>query len=353
MVTSGAAASGATTAVILVAYNSGDTLLTCLDALLGPQRREHPPVYVSIIDNASAPNDRALRTAKDRYPEITALPLRRNIGFGRAVNLAVSRLPAQISTIITLNPDTLPPAHLSEMLTETLAVNPELGGVGATLTFQRAPRIIASAGVDVHRNGVAIDRYVGQHVDLQAVALQAVAGISGGAAAWRRAAFEAAGGFADPFFMYLEDVDLSLRLRLAGWELAVCADLLVPHAYSASAGEGSPFKRRFLSRNRLWTIARTWPTDLLHRDRVSMLAFDALVVAHATATGDRATLRGRAEGVARLPWRLEERNGIHATSVIDSEAFDRWVQPALSPRTMLRLRRLTRDLALGVDQPAV
>lgn len=352
MATSGAATADATTAVILVAFNSGDTLLACLDALLGPQRHDHPPLHVSIIDNASGPHDRALRMAKDRYPEIAALPLRRNIGFGRAVNLAVARLPAQIRTVITLNPDTLPPPHLAESLAVSLDTQPELGGVGATLTFQRAPQVIASAGVDLHRNGVAIDRHVGQHVDPQAAALQAVAGVSGGAAAWRRSAFDAAGGFADPFFMYLEDVDLSLRLRLAGWELAVRSDLLVPHAYSASAGEGSPFKRRFLSRNRLWTIARTWPTELLHRDRASMLAFDALVVAHATATGDLATLRGRAEGLARLPWRLEERNGIHARSVIDSEAFDRWIQPALSPRTMLRLRRLTRDLAVGTDQPS-
>lgn len=333
------------TAVVLVAYNSGRALLDCVAALLDSAE----PPLIAIIDNASR-DDAVLQVVRHfSAAQIDALPLRHNLGFAAAVNLAAERLPVDVSTVITLNPDTVPPPDLAATLAQTLRQRPDLGGVGATLTFQSAPDVIASAGVDVHRNGVAIDRLLGQPVAQGGEPLTLTAGISGGAAAWRREAFAAAGGFAAPFFMYLEDVDLSLRLRLAGWELAVRSDVLVPHAYSASAGEGSPFKRRLLARNRWWTITRTWPDDLLRRDRASMLAFDALVVGHALATADLATLRGRAESLARMPWRLRERNGIQQSSVIDSEVFDRWVQPALSPRTMLRLRSLTRDLALGTS----
>ena len=45
-------------------------------------------------------------------------------------------------------------------------------------------------------------------------------GPSGGLAAYRRAAFEAAGGFDERLFAYGEDVDLALRLRNLGWQAA-------------------------------------------------------------------------------------------------------------------------------------
>jgi N-acetylglucosaminyl-diphospho-decaprenol L-rhamnosyltransferase len=68
-------------------------------------------------------------------------------------------------------------------------------------------------------------------------------GPSGGAAAYRRAAWEAAGGFDDRFFIYGEDVDLALRLRLDGWEARAAPDARGVHLGGATSGIDSPFQR--------------------------------------------------------------------------------------------------------------
>ena len=82
------------------------------------------------------------------------------------------------------------------------------------------------------------------------------------APAWRCRApsGSALGGFAEAFFMYHEDVDLSLRLRLAGGRLGVEPAAVVDHDYEFAKG---PAKWRLLERNRWATIVRCYPGPLL------------------------------------------------------------------------------------------
>jgi GT2 family glycosyltransferase len=66
---------------------------------------------------------------------------------------------------------------------------------------------------------------------------------SGGAAAYRRSAFDAAGGFDAGLFAYGEDVDLGLRLRSLGWEAAEAVDARAVHLGGATTGVDSPLQR--------------------------------------------------------------------------------------------------------------
>jgi hypothetical protein len=66
---------------------------------------------------------------------------------------------------------------------------------------------------------------------------------SGGAAAYRRTAYEQAGGFDPALFAYGEDVDLGLRLRAAGWRAAAAPDARAVHLGGATAGIDSPLQR--------------------------------------------------------------------------------------------------------------
>jgi GT2 family glycosyltransferase len=149
----------------------------------------------------------------------------------------------------------------------------------------------------------------------------------------------------DAFFLYLEDVDLAWRLRLKGWESANVGSAVATHDYSSSSVEGSPFKRKLLARNRIWTLARCLPKEVWLRDRASILAFDLLTAGYGTMTLDSASLQGRAAAIAGLPIRLRERSSIHSGATMGHEDIARWISPAISPRRVLALRRLTASLA--------
>jgi GT2 family glycosyltransferase len=323
--------------VVIVNYNAGSALLRCLAAL----RRQTLPHVVLVVDNAS--RDGSIRAAFDAFPTVRMLPLRHNVGFGRAVNLAARRIGSD-QVMVTLNPDTIPDEDFLAQLVARLTADPELAAAAGTLVFTRTPDIIASAGVRVHRNGVALDHRLGERLDRIAPP-EPVFGASGGAAAYRVSAFRDAGGFAEPFFLYLEDVDLSWRLRLRGWSAVSVPAAVARHDYSAASGEGSPLKRRLLARNRIWTLARCLPRTLWLRDRRQILAFDVVAMAYGLSRFDRAATRGRIEGIAALPARLHERRSIQAATVVAPEDIGSWIHPAIAPRELLRLRSLTGRLA--------
>jgi GT2 family glycosyltransferase len=324
--------------VVIVNFNGGRSILECLGNLTSEVEQR----AVVVVDNAST--DGSLRQIHAAFPRVNILPLRRNVGFGRAVNIAAARVQHD-GALVTLNPDTKPSDLFVEALVEPLAKHSRLGSTSGTLVFSSDPMTIASAGIRVHRNGVAIDDGVGTRLDTPSHGFRPVFGASGGAAAFRLEAFREAGGFCEPFFLYLEDVDLAWRLRLLGWECVNVRDATAAHDYSSSSGEGSAFKRRFLARNRIWTLARCLPREIWIRDRAAIVAFDLLAAGFGTVTLDTALLRGRAEATARLPWRFRERRWIQAHARVDASSLDSWIQPAIAPRELKRLRNLTNSLA--------
>lgn len=327
--------------VIIVNYNSGDALPAVLRAL----NRQTLTPDIIVVDNASC--DDSTRRGHAVSPTTRFYPLRHNTGFARAFNYGVGKITGGAETVIAVNPDTHPRPTFIEAITTALAEDRSIASVAGTLTFSTAPEIIASAGIAVHRNGVAIDARLGTSYQ-EGAAPAPVFGASGGAAAYRLSAFRKAGGFCEPFFMYLEDVDLAWRLRLAGWDARWCPEAVATHDYSGASGEGSAFKRRLLARNRIWTLARCLPAECWQRDRRNILTFDVAAALVALPRRDLASLRGRAEGIAGLPRRLHEGAAMRAQSSVDWSQIDAYIQPAMKPAELLRLRALTGRLAKGL-----
>jgi len=85
-----------------------------------------------------------------------------------------------------------------------------------------------------------------------------VFGACAGAALYRRNVFLEAGGFDERFFAYIEDVDLALRLRLAGWRCRY-EPAVARHASEGSSGQLSRPPAFWVERNTLLLVGKWFP----------------------------------------------------------------------------------------------
>jgi GT2 family glycosyltransferase len=326
--------------VVIATYNGWTLLRPCLESVV-PQLRPRDDVIV--VDNGSV--DGTVERLRRDFPACRVIDFARNRGFAAANNAGIAASTGDI--VVTLNNDTLACLGLMEAIRSRFAADGaegRLGAIATTMLFATRPDLVASAGIEVYQNGLALDRAVGAARASLSGPVE-VFGPSAGAAAYRRAALDDAGWFPESFFMYLEDVDLAWRLRLRGWTTLHLPDAAVVHAYSASSVEGSPFKRRLLARNRLWVLARCLPSGLWRRHRRQVLTYDLLALGYAATRGDMASIRGRAEGLAGLRARLGERERVQRRSRIEGNSLELLIRSAPPARRLVELRRAAGQLA--------
>jgi len=120
-------------------------------------------------------------------------------------------------------------------------------------------------------------------------------GAGGSAGAYRRAAWEQLGGMDEAIVAYMEDFDLALRLRIAGWRSVAEPKAVGVHIGSATFGYRSAWQRRQAGYGRGYILRRY---GLLHgRTAPRTLATEAIVVAgDLVVSRDLAALRGRLAG---------------------------------------------------------
>lgn len=208
--------------VVVVAYNAGDFLRGCIASIYSTQ----PEVEVVLVDNAST--DGAVDHVEEKFPEINVIRSARNAGFGAGNNLGVAH--TQRDFVVFLNPDTAVTSGWLETLVRPLAEDPTVGLVTPKVLRRDQPDLINVAGLKVHLSSISMCR----GLDLPGGALDEVAevaAISGVAFATRREVYEAIGGFDEDFFLYLEDVDLSLRMWMGGYRCLYVPDPVVLHDY--------------------------------------------------------------------------------------------------------------------------
>ncbi len=297
--------------VLIVAWNSSAQLRRTLPPLL-TELREGDELIV--VDNDS-PDDSAA-TVRELAPRARILTMGRNRGFSGGANVGADAAGGDL--LVILNPDAMPLPGWGEAIRR-----PWLEGRGWAawqgLVAEGDGGTINSAGNPVHFTGIV---WAGRHGEPLAAAPGPgeVPALSGACLAVPLAVWRRVGGFAERFFMYHEDVDLSLRLRLAGETVGIEPRAVVAHDYEFAASAGK--KWRWLERNRLATLVRLYPAPLLVLLAPALLATEAALLVAASAGGwGGQKLRADAEAIAWLPRLLGERREIRRSRAISAGQF--------------------------------
>jgi N-acetylglucosaminyl-diphospho-decaprenol L-rhamnosyltransferase len=297
-------------AVYIPNLNGGPRVVRTVVSLAEQTR----PTPIVVIDNAST--DGSVRAVQREVPDVHVVQFSRNVGFGRALNLGVKRHPARV--VIFLNNDIACEPRFIEALLERLS--PAVGMVAGVLVQQAEPGRIDSAGVTVDRTLLAFDYLHDEPVDVAAAA-EPPLGPTGGAALYRADAFLGAGGFDPHIFAYLEDVDLALRLRLAGVRCALAGEAQAVHAHSATLGSGSAAKNRLMGWSRAYLLRRY---GILRDPRLAgrALAAEAVIAfGQLLVDGNAAGLSARVRGwraAAGLPRRPLPEDGLLEIPLLDA-----------------------------------
>ena len=216
-------------AVIIANWNGAQHLRVCLDSL---RLQTHPNFEIIVADNGST--DGSLEMLREEYPEVQVLELGANYGFVIASNRGAAATNADI--LVMLNNDTEAEPGWLEALCQALEANPKAGSAASKMLLFDRRDTIHSAGDMLGIDFIPQNRGVWEVDQGQYDDQTEIFGACGGAAAYRREAWEQVGGFDERLFMYLEDVDLAWRLQQAGWESVFVPEARVYHHLSATGG---------------------------------------------------------------------------------------------------------------------
>ncbi len=290
-------------AIVIVAFGGAPALGRTLDALAA---QCGPGDEVVIVDNAGDARE-ATRAG------IELIEPGANLGFARSANLGAAATSAE--TIVFLNPDAVPePGCL-----DALRAPPDGWDAWMPLIALPDGERVNSAGNVAHFTGFGWTGRYGEPVAAVGTEPREVGFLSGACLAVRRTAWEAVGAFPGAFFMYVEDLDLSHRLRLAGRRFGLLPAARVRHDYAFDRG---PEKLWRLERNRLLMVVRCYPAAVLARVVPALIATEVALLVYATADGwGVAKARATAGFLRALPRALRERRAIQGGVRISAREF--------------------------------
>lgn len=273
---------GPRTAVLVLAHERPAQVVATLEAL----RRlpEAAGVSLYVLDNGSRDATGAavagwLRAHGGAFAR--ACGLRADVNRGAAAGrnrLAAAAVGHEF--LFFVDDDAVPePDCLGAAL--AAAAEPDVGLVGPrVVALERPGRDLAGAGF--------VDWRLGRFREWRAPSVVDCDFVVTSAALVRAAAFRAAGGFDEDYFVYHEDVDFGVRVRRAGFRVRWEPRAVVRHR-SAPEARRSPESLYYLCRNKLLFLRkhRPWPRHLL-----PWLFYGAglvpVLAARALAGGDRA-----------------------------------------------------------------
>ena len=228
--------SAATVDVVVVAYNSEDTLRDCVSALA-----TRADVNVIVVDNASP--DASLEAVADL--PVHAIRAGRNGGFAAGCNIGIAAGSAPY--VLLLNPDARMDGEALDRLVAVLDGDPAVGMAAPRIleddgrlspSLRRFPRRRSTFAQALFLHRVLPNASWTDEVIREPAAYERVwepEWVSGACMLIRREALEAVRGLDEDFFLYCEDIDLCARIRDAGWSIRYEPGATISHEGGHSA----------------------------------------------------------------------------------------------------------------------
>lgn len=206
---------------VVLNWNGGEDTLAALASLA--------PTETICVDNGST--DGSADEVAQRFPAVELIRTGANLGFAAGNNVGIRRaLERGADWVLLLNNDAVAEPGLAAALERVAAARPDAGLLACAVLNEDGSVQYAGATFDARLG------YSGRVSTTMPDGPRDVGRVDGAAVAVSRAAAERAGLLDESLFLYVEDVDWSLRVRAAGFALVLVPDARVRHKGSAASG---------------------------------------------------------------------------------------------------------------------
>lgn len=237
--------------VVIPNYNGEKFLPVCLNSL---RKQSMKQFQVIVVDNGST--DNSLNILRD-YTDVQLISLNENTGFCNAVNVGIKASEAPY--VILLNNDTEADEHFVEELLKSIKRYRGAFSCGAKMVNFSNRDVIDNAGNFYNALGWAFTRGEGKPVENYTNSIKLFA-TCGGAAIYRKEAFDQIGYFDEEHFAYLEDIDICYRAKIFGYTNRFVPNAIVYHVGSGTSGsKHNQFKVRLSSKNNVYMVYKNMP----------------------------------------------------------------------------------------------
>lgn len=239
---------------IVIANWNGEKLIDkCLKSLENQLFKEFK---LYIIDNNSLDNSKDVIKKYSEVLDIDLIEMNYNSGFAPANNIGIKKaIKDGCNYILTLNNDVEVPKEALENAMKYINNDTEFDFFQLFMINYFNKDVCDAAGLNFKDDLIPLQVGFKESVnDILKKEDIKIEGVCAGAAIYSAHALEAVkledGNYFDNnFFAYFEDVDLSLRLKLAGFKAKLLSNSIVYHMHSATGGKTTGFKEYYLTRN--------------------------------------------------------------------------------------------------------
>jgi GT2 family glycosyltransferase len=267
-------------AVVLLNLCAEEDTAACIRSL---RAGDYPALEIVLVDNGSA--DGSGERLRETFSGITYLQTGENLGFTGGNNCGIERALAEgCDYLLILNNDTVVDPGCVTALVEAAR------SVGGKILFYDAPERIWFGGGDFSRTrALGMHRLEGRpDPDPAEQGVREVSFLTGCCMLIPAAVLREVGAFEEDFFIYVEDVDLSLRIAAAGYRLLYQPAARLYHRVPLEEPPIPPHKIVLRDRNRRRLVRRRY--GRIDRFRFALFFYPSRMVraAQYLVRGDRA-----------------------------------------------------------------
>ena len=241
-----------TLSIITINYNGLKDTCELMETL----PLEDESIEVIVVDNASKEDEASI--IEQRYPQITVIRSKENLGFAGGNNLGIQASHGKY--LFFINNDTLLSPQTSDIshLINRLESSPKIGAVSPKIRFAWGNNPIQYASYTPLSRITIRNRAVGfgesDHSQYDTSHLTSYA--HGAAMMVKREVIEKVGMMPECYFLYYEELDWSMMIRRAGYDIWYEPACTIYHKESQATGRNSPLRTYYITRNRLLFVKR-------------------------------------------------------------------------------------------------